>query len=356
MLDCFWFSTMTRWKEQGAPLGADLQSEYSAGEYFGFDFSMLFIDSSMRFPEKLIEETDEYRIWEDKLGYTNKTFKTGPNATRVGGYLDHKVKTRQDWETHRGRLQMVSGQSPRLIVNSYAQPFAEPATWDDVAKRYREFQQQGMYKLFVAYGPFEATWRHHGFERTLVDLKAHPGLMWEMFERHVTFLIQILDDAMSRGFIPDGVFFSEDVAYKTGTYFSPETYRTLLYPCHRKLGEYLRGKAIDYFFHSDGDVRELIPALIDAGVNVLQPLEVASGLDVVALKEEYGNDLTLMGNISTRAMAGSRAEIEKEIRSKIPVAMESGGYIFHSDHSVPPDVGWDNYQYVMQLVHQYGTY
>ena len=137
MLDCFWFSTMARWKEQGAPLGADLQSEYSAGEYFGFDFSMLFIDSSMRFPEKLIEETDEYRIWEDKLGYTNKTFKTGPNATRVGGYLDHKVRTRQDWETYRGRLQMVPGESPRLIVYSYAQPFAEPATLDEVAKKYR---------------------------------------------------------------------------------------------------------------------------------------------------------------------------------------------------------------------------
>jgi uroporphyrinogen decarboxylase len=350
MLDAFWFATIRRWEEEGLPLRTKLN------EYFGFDFSRLDIDSSMRFPEKLIEETDEYRIWEDKLGYTNKTYKTGPQASVVGGYLEHKVKTRQDWEVHRHRLHMTPGESPRLILASYAQPFAEPVTWEDVASRYAQFEEQGLYQLFRGYGPYEATWRHHGFDQTLIDLLEDPVLLAEMFDAHVTFIIEILEDIISRGLLPDGLFISEDIAYRSGPYFSPKTYRELLFPYHRKLGDFLRGKKIDYFMHSDGDLRLLIPDLIDAGFNVLQPLEAQCGMDVVELKREYGNHLTFMGNISVLAMAGSRGEIEEEIQRKIPVAMKDGGYIFHSDHSVPPDVSWENYQYVIEMVHRYGTY
>jgi uroporphyrinogen decarboxylase len=251
---------------------------------------------------------------------------------------------------------MKPGESPRLILVSYAQRFAEPVTWDDVARRYAELQERELYTVFFCYGPYEATWRHHGFEQTLMDMAAEPSLLSEMFDAHITFVIEILEDIISRGLAPDGLFISEDIAYRRGPYFSPKTYRELLFPYHRKLGDFLRGKGIDFFMHSDGDMRLLIPHLIDAGFNVLQPLEVQCGMDVVELKKEYGDDLTFMGNISVLDMGGSRAEIEEEINRKIPVAMKDGGYIFHSDHSVPPDVSWDNYQYVIELVHRYGTY
>jgi uroporphyrinogen decarboxylase len=377
MKDAFWIPTIQRWEREGLSLGTDLSEATGEArgtqgqslkakkvwgaydrlyEHFGFDLTYLYIDSSMRFPEKLIEETDEHVIWEDKLGYTNKTYKTGPSVSTVGGYLDHKVKTREDWEIHRHRLQMKPGESPRLILVSYAQRFAKPVTWDDVDRRYTELQERELYTVYFCYGPYEATWRHHGFEETLIDMAAEPGLLSEMFDAHVAFVIEILEDVISRGLVPDGLFISEDIAYRRGPYFSPKTYRELLFPYHRKLGDFLRGKGIDFFMHSDGDMRLLIPHLIDAGFNVLQPLEVQCGMDVVELKQEYGDDLTFMGNISVLAMAGSRAEIEEEIKRKIPVAMKDGGYIFHSDHSVPPDVSWDNYQYVIELVHRYGTY
>jgi uroporphyrinogen decarboxylase len=111
-----------------------------------------------------------------------------------------------------------------------------------------------------------------------------------------------------------------------------------------------------YFMHSDGDIRRLIPRLIDAGIQVLQPLEAKAHLDVRELKREYGRDLTFMGNIDVQKMSASRAELEEEVRTKLEVAKQGGGYIYHSDHSVPPTVPLEKYVYLMELLHTYGSY
>ena len=93
-----------------------------------------------------------------------------------------------------------------------------------------------------------------------------------------------------------------------------------------------------------------------AGVQVLQPMEAKSHLDVRELKAEYGRDLVFFGNIDVRKMSASQAELEEEVRSKLEVAMRGGGYIYHSDHSVPPTVSFENYVFLMELLDRYGHY
>jgi len=84
---------------------------------------------------------------------------------------------------------------------------------------------------------------------------------------------------------------------------------------------------------------------------------VKAGMDLVALKKQYGDRFSFMGGIDVRAMADpDPAVIEAEIAAKIPVAKEGGGYIYHSDHSVPSNVSFAQYQRVMALVREYGTY
>ena len=100
-----------------------------------------------------------------------------------------------------------------------------------------------------------------------------------------------------------------------------------------------------------------IPPLIEAGVDCLQPLEAKANMDVRELKAEYGDRLAFMGNIDTRKMADPDPRvIEEEIRTKLEVAKQGGGYIYHSDHSIAPGVRWETYQYLMQLVDEYGRY
>jgi uroporphyrinogen decarboxylase len=80
-------------------------------------------------------------------------------------------------------------------------------------------------------------------------------------------------------------------------------------------------------------------------------------MDVIQLKQEYGDRLALMGGIDVRVMAdGTEEELEEEIRSKLEIAKENGGYIYHSDHSVPDNVSFQRYQHVIELIHKYGRY
>ncbi|MBC8234158.1 hypothetical protein H8E77_31815, partial [bacterium] len=70
----------------------------------------------------------------------------------------------------------------------------------------------------------------------------------------------------------------------------------------------------------------------------------------------YGDKLVLFGNIDVRKLAKTKEEIEEEISSKIPIAKEGGGYIYHSDHSVPDDISFSNYKFAIELVRKYGSY
>jgi len=292
-------------------------------------------------------------VREDKHGFTAKQWKGKAGAL---GYLEHRVKTSDDWKTVKGRLAVDFGGASRINDRSYFEPFVKWPNWQEMAVTFQQIHQRGKFILLHVYGPHEANWRKHGFEETLMDMLLQPDLMIDMSRAHVDLIIQTLERAKSYGIIPDGLFMAEDLGVNTGPMFSPKAYRHILFPEHRRLGDYLHAQGIAYIIHSDGDVRKLIPMLGEAGVQVLQPMEARAGLDVRELKREYGKELSFMGNISIEKMNAPRAELEEEVRSKLEVAMVDGGYIYHSDHSVPSSVSLSNYQYLMSLLDRYGHY
>ncbi|MBU0715474.1 MAG: hypothetical protein KJ964_08975, partial [Verrucomicrobia bacterium] len=93
------------------------------------------------------------------------------------------------------------------------------------------------------------------------------------------------------------------------------------------------------------------------GFDCIQPLEARAGNDVRKLKKEYGSDIAFFGNINMDVLArGIAREIEAEVVSKVMVAKEGGGYIFHSDHSVPPTVSFESYRLAVDLARKHGGY
>lgn len=345
--DAFWEDTLSSWYEQGMPAGVD------PGDYFGFDFDNLFIDASLRLPERLIEDTAAYTVREDKHGFVAKQWKGKAGAL---GYEAHRINNRADWERLKGNLAVDYGGASRLHTASYFTPFVQWPSWKEAAASFRAVQQRKKFTLVHVYGPHEANWRKHGFEQTLMDMVLDPGLMADMSRVHVDLIIATLEKAREHGVVPDGLFIAEDLGVNTGPMFSMSAYDQILFPEHRRLGDYLQSAGIAYFMHTDGDVRQFIPRLIDAGVQVLQPLEARAHLDVRELKAQYGRNLTFMGNIAVEAMAASEAELAHEIQDKLAVAMQDGGYIYHSDHSVPSSVSLERYQLVMALLDKYGCY
>jgi uroporphyrinogen decarboxylase len=165
-------------------------------------------------------------------------------------------------------------------------------------------------------------------------------------------------DLMIRnGFKFDGAFMFNDMGYRNGLLFSPDTYMKTHYEADKIVYQYFHSKGMKVFLHSCGNVKELIPILIEVGLDCLQPLEVKAGMDLIELKEKYGDKLSFMGGIDVRLMADpDPTKIEEEIKRKFEVAKKNGGYIYHSDHSVPKDVSFQQYCHVIELVKKYGTY
>ena len=79
-------------------------------------------------------------------------------------------------------------------------------------------------------------------------------------------------------------------------------------------------------------------------------------MDVRELKPLYGDKLTFVGNISKDVMATTKENIEEEVATKVTAAKQGGGYVYHSDHSVPPSVSLENYLFTLECVRKYGSY
>jgi len=169
--------------------------------------------------------------------------------------------------------------------------------------------------------------------------------------------LRMMEQLLAEGLRPDGVLFSSDLCYRNGMLFSPAAYRTHMRHFHREMADLLHAHGLLLILHCDGDVREFIPLLIEAGFDCIEPLEARCGNDVRELKPLYGDRISFFGNISMDVLAtGDRAAIRHEVISKIEAAKVGGGYIHQSDHSVPPTVSWDDYRYWMELAREVGGY
>ena len=104
-------------------------------------------------------------------------------------------------------------------------------------------------------------------------------------------------------------------------------------------------------YHSDGNIREAIELLLGAGVDGLDLLQ-PDAVNVLELKEKYGDRLSFVGNIN---LAQSKESLKKEVLSKLNAAKD-GGYIISSGTSVGTDIPVENYNYFLDLVKRYGNY
>ena len=103
---------------------------------------------------------------------------------------------------------------------------------------------------------------------------------------------------------------------------------------------------------SDGNIDQLLPLGLEGGVNGFWPLECAAGMDAVALRQKYGNNATLAGNMDKRALLKDKTAIRQEVTSKLPYLLKTGGFFPSIDHLVPPDTPWENYVYFINTLRE----
>jgi uroporphyrinogen decarboxylase len=355
------------WVEQGAPseiLGSSMLTGDNYGpmnRYFGYEhfhtlrevisgifrmdlFDMTEAESFYNtlpimppFERQILEEDESYRTERHFGGEIIQVSKRYP--WRMPKYLDHPVKDRKTWLDYKKRLNPET--SGRL-----------PAGWEEYIARINNEDVPNMLGFCGFFGPLR---NMMGLERALYMFYDNPLLVEEIMEHILDFNMGMAKIVLGAGLKVDMVMIWEDMAYKVGSLISPEMFRRLMIPRYRKLCDMFHSYGIEFIFvDSDGNIEELIGSWFEVGVNVHWPLEVAAGMNAVALRKKYGNDMIMIGNIDKRVFRQGKEAVRTEVMSKVPYLAETGGYIPGIDHNIGPDVPLREYRYYLNLLRDIG--
>lgn len=217
-------------------------------------------------------------------------------------------------------------------------------------------REAGRYVAYSVHASFHPTWHKIGLENMLIAMSTEPDWVVDMMATHAQLVCDLYDSLTARGIQFDGAWLSYDLGYRSAPLISPAMYRELVKPHHRRACEYLAQDGMPVILHSDGDVRPLIIDFIEAGFTALHPLEAKARLDVADLRSRYRRRLALFGNIDVTRLAGTPEDVVQEVTSTVKAGKQGGGYLFHSDHSVPSDVSLENYRLALETLEDAGRF
>lgn len=227
-------------------------------------------------------------------------------------------------------------------------------TENDLRHSYNQAKADERFIVFSVSGPLERTKQDIGFEDALIAIHRAPESLERKISEYCDSIIEEYVNLKNKNFIFDGFWFWEDIAYSKGMVFSYGVYKKILFKFHKKLANFFRNQGMPVIFHSDGDIRDVIPDLIEAGVTAIHPLENSCGLNAVELKKKYKKDLALFGNINVNKLLGTKKAISEEIEDKLSIA-HKGGYICCFDSPIPKTATIDNYKFALDLVKKFNN-
>lgn len=335
------------WREQGLPEGnlAELFHFDPPGSHSLGQLGWCEAAFAPAFPEVPVEDRGETEVVQDKAGRQVLFFK-GRRTGFMPEYVDHPVKDMATWE------EKVRWRLDPSTPSRYTDLEARMATAREAAGRGLMICQNligGYMYLRSLVGP----------EQLLYAFYDKP----EVVHACMAQWLELADAVVARHqeqVVLDTVYLAEDICYNCGPLISPEMFREFLLPYYQQLLANIRSRQLDSGRHlyveidTDGYAVPMIPVYRDGvGMEAMNPFEVASGCDVVAIGREYP-DLVMSGGIDKRVLAGSLADIDRMCARILPVMRERGGYIPTCDHGVPPEVSWQNYLHYRQRCVEFG--
>ena len=302
--DTFWGETIERWQKEG--LKGDAETVLSM---LGSDFRGLQWLWPTPFPgrHEVVAETDETRDIRDGHGKLVRYWK-GKSGTPE--HLGFECDTREKWE----RVF-----KPSLLSTGLQQ---DPAA---VARNYRDARQKQKWCHLTGVESFEQTRALMGDEITMIAMAEDPDWIVDVSRTHTDVMLQNFDAIMATGIQPDGLWIYGDMAYKNGTMCSPQMYRELIWPDHKRLADWAHAHRMKFIYHTDGDVNGVMDLYVAAGFDCFQPIESKANMDIRRLCPKYGRQLAMFGNIDVMIMGSNdRDRIKAEIKSKFAAGMEIG--------------------------------
>lgn len=341
-----WEETEDVWHAYGLP--ADVRAFGKSGSepwarFWGFDRFWASLGGNVMLcpgiEPKVLKDEGRTEIVRQGDGAIVRRHKYGSS---IPAHIDHLLKDRASWDEHfRWRL---DPDHPDRLPGDLRQRLAAEAQRD--------------YPLATFVGSMFGQLRNWmGLEGVTYIQADDPRLFEEMIltigDCIVGTLGRVLAEADAAGVTFDLAMMWEDMSCGMGPLLSRAAFDRLLAPQYKRITGLLREHGCDLvMLDSDGDVRQLLPGWLQAGVNITFPLEVGTwGQDPLAVREQFGPELRICGGFDKHILARCPDDISREIERLAPL-VEAGGFIPFCDHRVPPDVPLGNYVHYVRTARE----
>lgn len=210
--------------------------------------------------------------------------------------------------------------------------------------------------------PFERAHAMQGLDQFLLNMAMQPDLAVALLQRITEACKALMDAFLAEcGDLIDIIKIGDDLGMQSGLLISPKMYRQQLKPIHADYIAHIKSRtAAKVFFHTDGDVMDLIPDFIEIGVDILNPIQTSAGRmsDLPELKRRFGQDIVFCGAIDTQRILpfGTPQQVRQEVKRVIEIMAPGGGYLLSSVHTIMNDVSAENVLAMVDAVEAFGQY
>lgn len=336
----FWPDTVKKWTSEG-----HIKEDDILDDHFGLDMQGLWplnVVAKLNHEEEIVEETDETKLVRDGNGALLRWWK---DKSGTPEHVDFLVKDRATWEEEI---------RPYLVDENL---YRDRINFEGYRKMKQKCEKKDLFFYAAGINVFECMHPVCGHEYMLMGMALDPDWVKDMVHVYADLTMNLLEILFAEEGQPDGIWYFEDMGFKEKPFMSPAMYKEIVWPGHKQTFDYAKSMGLPVMVHSCGFIEPLVPGLIEAGMDCLQAMEVKAGMDVVRLKQKYGDVLSFMGGMDIRTLVtNDRDAIEAELQSKMPIVMEGSGYMLHSDHSIPDQVEYETYKFFHDRGLELGTY
>lgn len=240
----------------------------------------------------------------------------------------------------------------------------DPSRFAGLRERALQLRQQTPYAVVsgISGVVYEIGWYLRGLEQWLCDLMSQPEFCEAVLDQTLKFWMDwfrlFLDEV---GDLVDVIMIGDDLAGQNGPLFAPALYRRLVKPRHQQLAQYIRSRtSAKIWYHTCGSCLDLIPDLMDNGIDILNPVQLsARKMNPALLKQQFGRALSFWGGGCDSQQVLSRETPEKvaeHVRQNVRTFMPGGGYIFNNVHNIQGEVPPENIVAMYEAAYEAGFY
>lgn len=338
--ESFWGNTKKTWVESG-----HLQDDTNLDAYFQLDSrgaGWPTMEADLDHLVTIVEETEETKLVRNGNGAYLRYWK---HKAGTPEHVDFEVTDRAGWEEKIKPLLLDRSRlTERLSLNHY---------------RYVHdyCRKNDLFFFWTGINVFELMHPICGHEHLLMGMALDPDWIIDMCTVFTDLTHEMFKVYFAEVGRPDAIWYYEDMGFKEKPFMSPAMYREMIMPSHKKSCDLAHENDLPVIMHSCGFIEPLLPHMIEAGIDALQAMEIKAGMDLLRIKKTYGDQIALCGGLDIRVLeTNDLDQVEAMLQANVPGAMEGGGYILHSDHSIPPSVNFETYKYFVDRGREIGTY